>query len=100
MPDHIHMLVSIPPELAVAEFVRKVKYASSRWLRDNKKFPLFSGWGEGYAAFTYSHDQIPIVKDYIIHQKEHHRGVAFADEYRRYIIDNGGEIDEQYFLKE
>ena len=53
----------------------------------------------GYAAFTYSVEQIPVVKQYIINQKEHHRQVTFAEEYRRFIMDCGGEIDERFFLK-
>ena len=61
---------------------------------------LAEGWGEGYAAFTYSRDQIPVVKQYIINQKEHHRKTSFAEEYRQFIIENGGEIDETYFLKD
>ncbi len=52
MPDHVHLLVSLPPDLAVSEFVRGLKYATSKWLKQNQLFPLFSGWGEGYAAFS------------------------------------------------
>ena len=100
MPDHIHMLVSLPPDLAVSEFVRGLKYATNTWLKQNPQFPMFSGWGEGYAAFSYSKDQIPVVKQYIIYQKEHHRKTSFAEEYRKFILDNGGEIDERYFLKD
>ena len=100
MPDHIHMLVSIPPDIAVSEFVRGLKYATSAWLKQNPLFPLFSGWGEGYAAFTYSKEQIPVVKQYIINQKEHHRKTTFAEEYRLFILENGGEINEKYFLKD
>ncbi len=100
MPDHIHMLVSIPPDTAVSEFVRGLKYASSNWLKQNPLFPLFTGWGEGYAAFTYSKEQIPVVKQYIINQKEHHHKTTFAEEYRQFILDNGGEINENYFLKD
>jgi len=57
-------------------------------------------WGEGYAAFTYSVEQIPVVKQYIINQKEHHRQTTFAEEHRRFIMDCGGEIDERFFLKD
>ena len=58
------------------------------------------GWREGYAAFTYSVEQIPVVKQYIINQKEHHRQTTFAEEYRRFIMGCGGEIDERFFLKD
>ena len=100
MPDHIHMLVSIPANTAVSEFVRGLKFASSGWLKGNASFPLFSGWGEGYAAFTLSRKQIPVVKQYIIGQKEHHKKTTFAEEYRQFIVENGVEIDETYFLKD
>ena len=72
MPDHVHLLVSLPPDLAVSEFVRGLKYATNSWLKGNASFPLFAGWGEGYAAFTYSVEQ----------------------------MDCGGEIDERFFLKD
>ena len=98
MPDHVHLLVSIPPNVAVSEFVRGLKFAASSWLKQNASFPMFDGWGSGYAAFTYSRDQIATVKQYIMNQKEHHKVMTFAEEYRKFIIDNGVDIDEKYFL--
>ena len=41
-----------------------------------------------------------MVKQYIINQKEHHHKTTFAEEYRKFILENGGEIDEKYFLKD
>ena len=98
MPDHIHLLVSVPPSLAVAEFVRRIKFSSGTWLKEKKElFPNFDGWGEGYAAFSYSHKDIPHVKSYIMNQKEHHRIVTFAEEYRQWLLENGvHEADLQY----
>ena len=69
-------------------------------MKGNPSFPLFAGWGEGYAAFTYSKEQIPVVKQYIINQKEHHRQISFTEEYKRIILEGGGEIDDKYFLKD
>ena len=100
MPDHVHILVSLPPNLAVSEFVRGLKYATNGWMKHNPSFPLFTGWAEGYAAFTYSKNHIPIVKQYIINQKEHHRHTTFAEEYRQFILDGGGEVDDDVFLKD
>ena len=61
---------------------------------------MFEGWGEGYAAFSYSFNDLETVKNYIKNQKEHHKGVTFGDEYRRLIESQGITIDEQYFLKD
>lgn len=99
MPDHVHILVSIPTSMAVAEFVRRLKNMATLWLKNNKaKFPLFDGWGEGYAAFSYSRFDVGKIKQYIMNQKEHHKRVSFADEYRQWLTENGVTIDEQYFL--
>lgn len=100
MPDHIHMLVSIPPTIALSEYMRQLKLATGKWLKENPNFPIFDGWGQSFAAFTYSKEDVPVIRQYIINQKEHHKRVSFAEEYRKFILDNGGDIDEDYFLKD
>ena len=100
MPDHLHILVSIPPQISVSEFVRRIKFSTNSWLRRNQSFRNFEGWGQGYAAFSYSKEEIPIIRQYIIGQKEHHKNIAFENEYRDFITKNGAEIDERYFLKD
>ena len=87
------MLVSIPPNIAVSEFVRRLKFAAGKWLKGNTLFPGFKGWGNGYAAFTYSKDQIPAVKQYVINQKAHHKKTTFAEEYRKILEEYGFKIE-------
>ena len=100
MPDHIHMLVDIPPTVALSSFMNKLKSETSKWLKQNHNFPMFSGWGEGYACFTYAFDDLDTVKNYIRNQKEHHRVETFANEYRRLIESQGINIDERFFLND
>ncbi|MEG2242100.1 MAG: transposase, partial [Muribaculaceae bacterium] len=83
MPDHIHLLVDIHPTISVTEFVRKLKESASKWLRSQSNFPDFDGWGESFAAFSYSHKDVDIIINYIKNQKTHHQKVCFADEYRQ-----------------
>ncbi|MBR3102182.1 MAG: IS200/IS605 family transposase [Muribaculaceae bacterium] len=99
MPDHIHLLVGIPPMIAVSEFVRKLKFATSKWMKNSPSFPLFTGWGQSFAAFTFKKEDIPVVKHYIANQKEHHKQTTFAEEYKQFILDNGGSIDD-FFLRD
>jgi len=40
-PDHVHMLVSVPPQLAAAKLVQYLKGRSSRMLQD--EFPQLKG---------------------------------------------------------
>lgn len=98
MPDHIHMLIDIPPTIAVAEFMRGLKESTSKWLKGNPSFPTFIGWGESYAAFTYSLDSKNVIIEYIKNQKEHHKRISFVEEYRRILGDNGITPNDKYFL--
>ena len=72
MPEHIHMFVSLPSSLSLAEFVQRVKTESSKWLKANKNFPGFAGWGHEYAGFSYSIRDKDMIINYIKNQKEHH----------------------------
>lgn len=100
MPDHVHLLVGLPSDLSVAKFVQELKSVTSAWLKANPNFPVFDHWGKEYAAFTYSAKERDVVINYIKGQKEHHRTLSFAEEYRRLIEESGITINEQYFLRE
>ena len=100
MPDHVHLFVSLPATMAMSKFVQELKVSTSKWLKENIHFPLFDGWTKEYAGFSYNlRDKDKIVR-YIAKQKEHHRHVTFAEEYRQFLIENGVEIKEEYFLKD
>ena len=45
MPDHVHMLISIPPKYSVAQIRGYMKGKSSIWIAQNveRKMPEFSG---------------------------------------------------------
>lgn len=100
MPDHIHILVSIPATVTIAQFVEKIKVSSSKRFKLSEEFPDFEGWASGYAALTYAFGDKETVINYIKNQKEHHRSVTFSDEYRKLISDAGIPINNDYFLKD
>ncbi len=100
MENHIHLLVDIHPTIAVSDFMKELKEYSSKWLKTNPNFPGFNGWAVSFAAFTYNLNDKQMIIDYIKNQKEHHKTINFEDEYRKFLIDNGIEIDDRYFLKD
>lgn len=100
MPDHIHIFVSLPSTLSLASFVQRVKTYSSKWLKTNCDFPDFRGWGHEYAGFSYSFRDKDMVVGYIMRQKEHHKTISFAEEYRAFVEENGIIVDERYFLRD
>jgi REP element-mobilizing transposase RayT len=92
--DHVHLLVILPPTLAVSDFMSKLKANSSTWAKrqTNGRF----AWQSRYGAFTVSESQIERVREYIRHQEEHHRRRAFADEYKALLRAHRIEFDEAH----
>lgn len=71
--DHIHLVVSIPPTLAISDFVQRVKGSSAHHI--NQQFPHTEprfGWQRGYGVFSLGERQLDRVLGYVRRQKEHH----------------------------
>ena len=75
MPDHIHMLVSIPPKYSVSQFMEYLKGKSSLMIFDKHanlkyKFGNRHFWAEGYYVSTVGLNEATIRK-YIQEQESH-----------------------------
>jgi putative transposase len=71
MVDHVHMVVAIPPSIAVAKFVGQVKaVASTKYNKSGMGNAFF--WQEEYGAFSFDGKRLPNFIDYVERQKEHH----------------------------
>ena len=68
MEDHVHMLIQLPPTIALADAVQEIKASSSKWL--GKRF----AWQRGYGAFSVCRSTLDRVARYIRNQEAHHRG--------------------------
>jgi putative transposase len=69
--DHVHMMVAIPPALAVAEFVGQVKGVSSaKYNKSGRAAVLY--WQADYDAFSFDGKRLPHIISYVECQKEHH----------------------------
>jgi|ERR1041384_6212666 len=75
--DHLHILVKLPPTIAVSDFLEKLKANTSKWSKSVRRG--FS-WQDGYAAFTVSESQVERVRRYLQNQREHHARSSFRDE--------------------
>ena len=74
-PDHIHMLVSIPPYMSIAQFVGTLKSKSALMIFDRHanlkyKFGNRHFWSEGYYVSTVGLNEATIRK-YIQEQEKH-----------------------------
>lgn len=99
MPDHLHLLVQLPPTLSLSGFMHDLKLSTHYFLREHREeFPLFEGWGKSYGALTCSARDKERVTAYIQNQKEHHRTTTLADELGGLWRENGWEAGAEQFL--
>ena len=73
-PDHVHMLLSSPPDLSPAKLVQYIKGRSSRKLQDEfpelrKRYWGQHLWARGYFCATVGAVNEQTIRDYIENQK-------------------------------
>ena len=73
MPDHVHMLISIPPKYSVAQIIGYMKGKSSIWIAQNveRKMRNFLGhkfWARGYFVTTVGRNE-EMIRAYIKSQE-------------------------------
>jgi len=94
--DHVHLLFNLARTVAVSKAIQDVKSSSSQWLKtQGAAFAEFS-WQVGFGVFSISESDVESVREYIAGQREHHRRIAFQDEYRELMRRHGIKFDEQY----
>ena len=96
MPDHMHIILSIPAKTAISDFVRDLKTAASVWMKNSPSFPRWRGWGDGYGVFSCSFNDLTAVVDYVKNQKIHHRKTSFDDEYKQLLVQHNIPFNEIY----
>lgn len=81
MPDHIHILIGITPNIAISDLVRDIKRNATQFINRKRWIVGQFMWQEGFAAFSYSHSQLKDVISYIEKQEKHHSTKTFKEEY-------------------
>lgn len=88
--DHIHVVASIPPKIAVSECVRHLKGASSHYVNVNAgPVPRFK-WQDGYGAITLGERSINSVVAYAREQRRHHAQQTTIAYYERMTEEDEG----------
>lgn len=96
MPDHVHILTSLPKTMSLSDFVRIIKAESSKWIKTiNSHYRNFS-WQEGYGAFSVSPSILEKTIQYIRGQENHHKERSFQEEYKMFLDAYGIQYDERY----
>ena len=74
LPDHVHMMLSIPPKYAVSQVVGYIKGKSAvhiarRYSGRQRNYIGQHFWARGYFASTIGRDE-QVIRDYIRHQEK------------------------------
>jgi len=98
MPDHIHALIGLRPDISISALVRKIKSNSSKFINNAKWIKGKFSWQQGYGAFSYSKNDLPNVIRYINNQPEHHKKKSFREEYADLLRKFEIEYDAKYLF--
>lgn len=96
--DHLHIVTHLHPSVSLASLVKDIKVASSIYIKEQKLFEGFTGWQDGYGAFTYTVKEKDRLIEYVKNQEEHHKIKTFKDEYKELLKEHEIEFDEKYLL--
>lgn len=86
MPDHVHMLIAIPPKYSVAHIVGFLKgktalYVANRYAR-KRKYKGYHFWARGYYVSTTGFNE-QVVRRYIQNQEKHDKASDYADLFKQ-----------------
>jgi len=79
MPDHVHMMISIPPKYAVSQVVGFIKgksaiHVARMYAGRKRNYVGQHFWARGYFASTVGRDE-QVIREYIRHQEDEDRRV-------------------------
>ncbi len=72
MPDHVHLLIEVDPQFGIHKAIKRIKGASSRYLRQEFKHlttRLPTLWSNSYFVSTVGGAPLNAIKQYIESQK-------------------------------
>lgn len=97
--DHVHILVSIKPNIIISDLVRDIKSNSSKWMNEKGFVKGNFQWQEGFGAFSYAQSQLDTLIAYINNQEQHHQQISFKTEYLDLLQKSDIIYDENYLFE-
>ena len=89
--NHLHLAASVPPALLIAEWIGRLKGASSHHVNNDLGHAKALQWQTGYGVVSFGRKRLPLVVDYIEGQEQHHAaGKVYAGLERITAADDDG----------
>ena len=70
--DHIHLVVSLPPNELISEWIGKLKRSSSHFINHEIANSKILQWQAGYGVIAFGTKNLPWVVDYVRNQRKRH----------------------------
>lgn len=70
--DHIHLAISVPPSIALSEFIRQLKGSSSHFVNHELAPSITFAWQADYGVISLDSKQLDRVAQYVKEQRKHH----------------------------
>ena len=71
-PDHVHLVVAVPPQIALSLFVGQVKSWTTRRINRDAILSERFAWHQSYGVVTFDRARLPYVIAYVEEQATHH----------------------------
>ncbi|WP_026231775.1 IS200/IS605 family transposase [Neolewinella persica] len=100
--DHIHIVLSIPPKVAISALIKEIKSSSSGFIRKERLFKNWMGWQKGYFLGSYAAEARDNLVAYVKKQETHHGEMnelekeSYHDELVRLLGEHHIPWDEVY----
>lgn len=70
--DHVHLAVSVPPELSVSNWIGEIKGAGAYYINHRVANQKALEWQAGYGVVSFGTRSLPWVVGYVREQRQHH----------------------------
>lgn len=70
--DHVHLVVSVPPKIALSTFIGQVKGNSSHFVNHALDVDIYFAWQAEYGVVSFGGKTLDMVARYAKNQRRHH----------------------------
>jgi putative transposase len=70
--DHVHLVATVLPKIALADFIGQVKGNSSHFVNHTLTIPYRFQWQTEYGVVSFGGKQLDMVVTYVKNQRRHH----------------------------
>ena len=88
--NHVHIVFSLPPKISIADFIGKLKGASSHLVTHVLQCQSEFDWQRGYGVLSFNDGAMTKIITYALNQKEHHHKNTIRASFEKWSEEDNG----------